>query len=930
MKRLIEDASTSVTVDIFIQDSTSTTGAGKTGLVYNSSGLTWYYYRTDAGAAVQVTLATATLGTWASGGFIEISSTNMPGFYQIGIPNAALATVGGNAAVVMMLKGATGMAPVAVEIQIISVDLYSAIENQVWNAVRSVHAVPTTFGQGVATVQGDVTGKVLGGGASSITGTGARVVDASGNNVAPAATALTNATWTDAKAGYVDVAISGRSTLTAAQAADQVWDEARADHVGAGSFGQGVASVQGNVTGSVASVTGAVGSVTGAVGSVTGAVGSVTGNVGGSVASVTGAVGSVTGAVGSVTGNVGGNVTGSVGSVAAGGITAASIATNAIDADAIAADAVAEIADGVWDEATSGHTTVGTFGQGAQRIRTGTAQAGAAGSITLDSGASAVDDFYKNAIVMITSGTGVSQCRTVSAYTGSTKIATITPNWGTAPDVTSVFVILPVGAIAGASAPTAGEVADAVWDEAASGHTTAGTYGQYGQVVRAATAQAGAASTITLDSGASAVDNFYVNEAIFLVGATGAGQCRKISSYVGSTKVATVDSNWATNPDATSVFIILPGYILTGTGASASEVWSYAARILTAATNLTSNGAAVVLHTDNKVLLGGTTHTGAVIPTTTAVTNAVTVGTINAGVITAAAIATDAIDADALAADAVAEISDGVWDEARSGHVTAGTFGQGVASVQGNVTGSAASVTGAVGSVTGAVGSVTGNVGGNVVGSVASVTGAVGSVTGNVGGNVTGSVGSLAAQAKLDVNAEVDVALDTAIPGTPTANSVNERVKAIDDKLPAGSIGDATAANQTTLLARIPGTVQPQTGDSYARLGAPAGASVSADIVAVKGETAAILDDTGTSGVQVAASERTEIADALLQRDLDQVEVAAPVHSLATAGLKLVSRNKATGTTLEIYRTDGTTVKMTQTLTTDAAVDPIKEISIGT
>jgi len=58
------------------------------------------------------------------------------------------------------------------------------------------------------------------------------------------------------------------------------------------------------------------------------------------VASVTGAVGSVTGAVGSVTGNVGGNVTGSVGSVAAGGVTTASFAAGAIDAAAIAANAI--------------------------------------------------------------------------------------------------------------------------------------------------------------------------------------------------------------------------------------------------------------------------------------------------------------------------------------------------------------------------------------------------------------------------------------------------------------------------------------------------------------------------------------------------------------------------------------------------------------
>jgi len=102
-------------------------------------------------------------------------------------------------------------------------------------------------------------------------------------------------------------------------------------------------------------------------------------------------------------------------------------------------------------------------------------------------------------------------------------------------------------------------------------------------------------------------------------------------------------------------------------------------------------------------------------------------------------------------------------------------------------------------SVTGAVGSVTGNVGGNVAGSVGSVTGAVGSVTGDVGGNVTGSVGSLAAQAKADVNAEVDSALDTAIPGVPTANSINERIQTMDDADMPGSL--------TTLLSRVSATI---------------------------------------------------------------------------------------------------------------------------
>lgn len=41
-----------------------------------------------------------------------------------------------------------------------------------------------------------------------------------------------------------------------------------------------------------------------------------------------------------------------------------------------------------------------------------------------------------------------------------------------------------------------------------------------------------------------------------------------------------------------------------------------------------------------------------------------------------------------------------------------------------------------------------------------------------------------------EMNAQVDAALNMAIPGSPTADSINERIKAIDDKLPAGTISD--------------------------------------------------------------------------------------------------------------------------------------------
>lgn len=71
---------------------------------------------------------------------------------------------------------------------------------------------------------------------------------------------------------------------------------------------------------------------------------------------------------------------------------------------------------------------------------TGTAQAGASTTITLPTTFSAVDSAYNNYDIMITSGTGIGQRKTISAYVGSTKVATV-PAWTVTPNATSVFVI---------------------------------------------------------------------------------------------------------------------------------------------------------------------------------------------------------------------------------------------------------------------------------------------------------------------------------------------------------------------------------------------------------------------------------------------------------------------------------------------------------
>ena len=121
----IKAGTTSKTIDIFLQDSSSSVGAGLTGLLYNSAGLTCYYYREGAASATSVTLATMTVGTWATGGFKEIDGTNMPGMYQFGIPNAAIAS--GAASVKFFFKGATNLTQQPIELELTATDNQDAV-----------------------------------------------------------------------------------------------------------------------------------------------------------------------------------------------------------------------------------------------------------------------------------------------------------------------------------------------------------------------------------------------------------------------------------------------------------------------------------------------------------------------------------------------------------------------------------------------------------------------------------------------------------------------------------------------------------------------------------------------------------------------------------------------------------------------------------
>lgn len=256
------------------------------------------------------------------------------------------------------------------------------------------------------------------------------------------------------------------------------------------------------------------------------------------IASVTGAVGSVTGAVGSVTGNVGGNVTGSVGSVATGGIMAASIAADAIGASELAADAVTEIAAGVWAAAArtlTANTNLNDLSAAGVRAAIGLASA------NLDTQLTAIDDFLDTEIAAIKAKTDNLPADPADASDIAARFTTLdtavadlptnaelTAALGTADDAVLAQValvkaktdLIPAAPAAVGDIPTAAVIADAVWDEATAGHTTAGTTGK------------------ALTDAGSAGDPW----ATVLPGAYGAGTAGKLVGDNINAPIATVDT----------------------------------------------------------------------------------------------------------------------------------------------------------------------------------------------------------------------------------------------------------------------------------------------------------------------------------------------------------------------------------------------------
>lgn len=209
-------------------------------------------------------------------------------------------------------------------------------------------------------------------------------------------------------------------------------------------------------------------------------------------------------------------------------------------------------------------------------LENGRSQAGAATTITLQfTGSSGLDDFYNGSIIQIIGGVGEGQARLITDYVGSTLVATVDSAWVTNPTNSSDYQILAFSPASGVADWTSGEkdqIRHRIGIDGAKTAPAAASIPSLPAIVEQGQAQAGAATTITLRSGASASNDFFNDLTVQIIDGTGIGQARLITDYVGSTKVATVDTAWITNPDSTSDYQLVPGLSAGGGGGPSAAV----------------------------------------------------------------------------------------------------------------------------------------------------------------------------------------------------------------------------------------------------------------------------------------------------------------------------------------------------------------------
>ena len=349
MKLFITKGTTDVTLLIFIQDSSSTTGAGKTGVV--ASMLNAYSMRVEddndiatKSMALDDIVGTGTVHT--DNGIEEIDSDNIPGWYRLD-PSDSLFTTGARSVGISIIDaGANDIAQVTIEIQLIDVNLEDSVRG-------GMTALPNAAADAIGGLPiSDAGGLDL----------DAILVDTGTSIPARFDTLDTNLTTIETDLATVDSNVDAILVDT---------NELQTDWTNSGRLDAILDIIAADTTTDIPAL----------------------------------------------------------------------IATAQADLDTITdSDGVilgAAGVDLVWDEGNNAHNAKNTTGANLKRaaggseitIHSGTAQAGTANTITLDTGAEATDDIYNGNLITLTANTGVGQTRKIIDYVGSTKVATLDKNW---------------------------------------------------------------------------------------------------------------------------------------------------------------------------------------------------------------------------------------------------------------------------------------------------------------------------------------------------------------------------------------------------------------------------------------------------------------------------------------------------------------------
>ena len=317
-KEILKRGATSNILRVFLQDSASTTGAGKTALTSASSGLIISTIADlEATATTYTSAATnvetiTTLGTFAAPTaskcrFREVDATNFPGVYEIHIADARFAVA--NSTQLLISIQCTGVAPVFVEYQLVAVDLMDTVRfglTALPNIVQGNAGALITSGTGTAQLS-------VSSGVVTVGTINANVITAT----SIAADAITAAKIADS-AITIRLSTDGTASearLIAGTTASDVWNALLASYATVDTFGARL------VRSASASTTN------------------------------------------EVTINASNHIAANVHQMQAGVVTATAIATGAIDADALATDAVTEIADGLLARDIGSGTSAGALNE---------------------------------------------------------------------------------------------------------------------------------------------------------------------------------------------------------------------------------------------------------------------------------------------------------------------------------------------------------------------------------------------------------------------------------------------------------------------------------------------------------------------------------------------------------------------------------------